>query len=461
MADHIQPEFRGRRAVRLFAAMGAGLFIAGCTVGPDYEAPQAELSDRYSVSLPITASNEIASNWWEVFQDPVLNGLVERALTDSISLAEAQARIVEARAVARSEGVRLNDQAELSVTDVLDSGGDNAAFGLTLGLDLFGGQKRRGEAALARLAASEANAMNARRLLLSELALAYVDLRFNQERILLSERDLRSRRRSLNDINTLVERGEATKLDQLRAQALVAESEAGLPPLVAQVVRQKNRLTTLLGRPAASLDIDFGYSGRQPRAHLQTAPGVPADLLRLRPDIRQAERLYAAAVSVIGATEAARYPSLSLSGEIRAPLPSGSQVETLSAGLVVPVLQQGKLRAQTDQAHARANQAYLQWRATVLSAVEEVENGLVAIVTSGQRVTAARKVVNINQESLALSRQLLDTRGEITVLDLLDRERAISTSRTQLAQAIRDYAADYITLNTALGLGLTPPAQQE
>lgn len=455
MADHIRSKRSGRRIVRLFVLMGTGLAVSGCALGPDYEAPRADLPDRYSLLAPVS-SPAVQGDWWRHFNDPVLNQLVDRALADSISLAEARERVAEAQAAARRDGVKFDRSSSLTVTEVLDSSADSASLGITLGPDLFGGRQRRSEAAVARLEAAEAEADNARRLLLSELALAYVELRFQQESVALRERDLRSRRKTLKDITTLVERGEATRLDQLRAQALVAESEATLPQLTAQVARQHNRLTTLLGQPAATLKIDMAYGGRQPRPGRGAAAGVPADLLRLRPDIRQAEREYAAAVSEIGVAEAARYPSLSLTGQITAPLGSGSETTSLAAGLTLPFLQQPELTAAADVARSRANQAYLQWRLSVLGAMEEVENALSGIAASGQAVSASRKVVAFNEEALDLSRQLLDTSGDITVLDLLDRERSISSSRTQLAQAERDYAADFITLNAALGFGLAP-----
>lgn len=439
--------------MRPFVLLGAGLALSGCTVGPVYQTPQETLPDRYSLLVPVPDAADRV--WWRAFQDPVLDQLVERALSESLSLAQAQQRIYEAEAAARRDGMRFDVSTNLSVTSVFD-GPDTAGISAGLGLDVFGGRQRRAEAALARLEAAQAGAEDATRLLMSELVLAYVQLRFSQQSILLRQKDLRSRRRTLRDISTLVDSGAATRLDRLRAQALVAETEARLPQLTADVARQRNRITTLLARPAGTLGVDLAHSGRQPAPAGLTAPGVPADLLRRRPDIRQAERLYAAAISEIGAAEAARFPSLSLNGDITSPLGGGAEVRSLSAGIVLPLLQQRELAGQADVARARANQAYLQWRLSVLTAVEEVENALAAIGASGQAVRAARKVVRFNEEALVLSRQLLDTSGQITVLDLLDRERAVSAAREELARALRDYAADYIALNISLGLGIAP-----
>ena len=181
--------------------------------------------------------------------------------------------------------------------------------------------------------------------------------------------------------------------------------------------------------------------------------GVPADLLRARPDIRVAERQYAAAVSDVGVSVASRYPSLSLSGLITAPLGRGSWNESLVAGLTLPVFSQPSLAAGVDAAEARAQQAYLVWRRTVLEAIEQVETALADLRAAHQSVRAAREVVDLNQRSLTLTRRLLVELGETTVLDLIDRERSLSSARLSLARNKRDLANAYIALRVALGIG--------
>jgi len=437
-------------------APALALLLAGCVpgTGPDYEPPVTRLPDRYSLIAPRPA--EAAAPWWQAFHDPVLDGLIAAAKTGNPDLAAARKRIDEAAAVARRDGVLLEGDTSLSVTRVLDNtGGDVAVASAGLGLDLFGQRARRAEAAAARLGAAGAGAEAAELLLLSEVTLAYLELRYYQEAVDLAQRALRSRRATLNDIRTLAERGAATRLDVLRAQALAAETEAELPRLAAQVTRQRNRLSTLIGRPAG-LEGAAPGSGAQPLPRGERAAGVPADLLRLRPDVRQAERLYAAAVSDIAAAEAARWPSLTLSGRITAPLAGGALTPAVTAGLALPIFEQPQLAAEADAARARAGQAFHAWRGEVLEAVEEVESALAALAGSRQALEATREVVAYNEEALTLSRRMLDTAGEITVLDLLERERAVSDARRSLAVARRDYAADFVSLQVALGLGLRP-----
>jgi multidrug efflux system outer membrane protein len=444
----------------LSVLVSTSLLLSGCVIGPSYTNPEMRLPDAYSRLAPVPVARADQALWWQSYNDPVLNQLVAHGLAANVGLAEAEARVREAEAQARRAGNTVSGN--LSAERQAGTGTDTNQGNITLGLDPFGGRRRQSEAALERLQAARYGAQDARLSLLQTLAQAYVDLRFYQESVAEQQKDLTSRRQTLRDINTLLNTGQATQLDRLRAEALVAETQARIPKLNANVARQQNRIATLLGVPAGSLGIDLTYRGRQPTPSGAVALGIPADLVRRRPDILRAERLYAAAVSDIGAAEAARYPSLSLSGQIIAPLDSAlATSQTLTVGLVLPLFDQPGLAAQADAARARADQAYLQWRSVVLTAVEDVETALAAISGSRLAARSARRVVALDTEALGLSRKLLDSRGDVTVLDLLDRERAVSDARATLAQSLRDYATDTIALHVALGLGPDTPVTEQ
>lgn len=429
------------------------LILAGCVVTPPQDRPPMTVPDRYSVLAPQPAAPPAMADWWRGMQDPVLDQLVARALTDSLTLAEARARLREAEAQARRAGNLTAGNATLTVDS--DPGGESASAGLSLLLDPFGGRRRSAEAAAAQTEAARFGVADARRTLVAELARSYVDLRFLQASLTETRRDLASRQRTLADVGTLLAQGDATRLDRIEAEALVAETQTRLPDLEARIAQAGFRIATLLGTPAGALGIDLRATGHQPLPQVTRDIGVPADLVRRRPDIARAERLFAAAVSEVSAAHAARYPSLSLSGQIVTPLAGGGTVNGLTAGLVLPLFNQPGLAAGVDAAEARADQAYLQWRGVVLSAVEEVETALAAIAGSRKAVAAAGRVVALNTQALDLSRQLLEQAGEITVLDLLDRERNLSEARATLAQSRRDYALNVIALHVALGLGGT------
>jgi multidrug efflux system outer membrane protein len=280
----------------------------------------------------------------------------------------------------------------------------------------------------------------------------YVDLRFAQQLLTSRHQDLRSRRQTLSDVTAQFEKRSATRLDTVLAHSLVAQTEADIPEAEAAIISLKNRVSTLLGVQAGSAGIDLRATGRQPLPAAAAAVGVPADLLRTRPDIRRAEQLYAAAVSDIGAAQAARYPQLSLSGTVRAPLGGGAGSESGLVGFSLPVFSQPSLAAGVDAAEARADQALIAWRTAVLGAVEEVESALSTLAASRRQAAAAARVVELNREGLELSRQLLSEGGGTTVLDILDRERALSDARAALAQVRRDVARSYAALYTALGV---------
>ncbi len=183
-----------------------------------------------------------------------------------------------------------------------------------MNLDPFGRERREADAALERLEAAQFNLKDAQLAVASEVMLAYVDLRFFQQALVFRMQDLKSRNASLEATRSLLQEGAATRLDEIRFEALVAETRAEIPGLSSDIKRQENRIATLLGTVPQNLDVDLRYAGEQPYPATIAEIGVPADLLRRRPDIRAAERNYAAAVSEVNAAEAARYPSLTLSG---------------------------------------------------------------------------------------------------------------------------------------------------
>ena len=439
--------------MRLIAMIPVAVLMAGCTdANFPFRSPEIQLPDRYSRMAPVQAPSQEDVEWWRNFEDPILDQLIAQGLRGNLSVAQAEARIVEAAAEARRAGVAVSGTA---TGDYLgnSNGSDRFDTGFSAQVNLAGETLHQARAATDRLEAAMFNKVEARRTVLSEIGQAYVDLRFFQRSRQLRMSDLASRRQTLRDIKTQLEAGQATRLDLMRAQSLTAETRAAIPQVEASIVQTRNRLSTLLGAPVGALSLDLGYKGAQPMPERVADIGVPADLLRARPDIRRAEKLYAAALSDVGAAQAARYPSLRLSGLISTPFGSGAPIETLLAGLVVPVFEQPALAASVDANKARVQQAYLQWRVAVLQAVEEVENAQVFLSTALAARDAAREQVALDQQSLALSRELVVAGGGITVLDVLDRERALSASRTSLAQNTRNVGRAYVALRVALGRG--------
>jgi multidrug efflux system outer membrane protein len=438
--------------MRLICTFAAAFILTGCTeLNTAFPPPEIKLPDHYSRLAPVQAPSREDTEWWRNFNDPVLNNLIAQGLSGNLSVAQANARLEEAAAEARRAGVLISGPANADIRNNSKSA-DTASGSVTANIGLAGESRYHARAARDRLEAAKFDTIEARREVLSQVAQTYMDMRFFQESLQLRRRDLASRTRTLRDIQAQLDAGEATRLDLLRAQSLLAETRASIARQEASIIVQRNRLSTLLGLPVGALPINLGYKGAQPRPKRVAKIGVPADLLRARPDIRRAEKLYAAALSDVGASKAARYPSLRLSGVVIAPLNGGSSAQTLLAGLVMPIFDQPALAAATKSAEARVQQAYLRWRLAVLQAVEEVENAQAQLRAGLAERNAAYQQVTLDLESLSLARELF-AGGRITVLDVLDRERALSSSRTALAQATRSVSNSYIALRVALGRG--------
>lgn len=434
---------------------GAALLLLGaCAAVPGYQPPDIALPGHYSRHVAEPMALSAADRfWWQDFHDPVLGELIAAALSGNPGLAEVRARITEAEAAARAAGAgQVSGDGRLEVT-ATDGGSESASLGLSALFDLNGARRADARAARARAEAAAAAGIDSQRLLIADLASAYVDLRFFQTRLAQRHDDLASRRQALSDTRKRLDTGVATELEVLQAGALLAEVEADIPRLEGIVVGQRNRISTLVGVPVGTLGMSLGGGG-QPVPRRSAEIGVPADLLRHRPDIRQAERLYAAALADMDAATAARYPTLSLNGVLRAPLGGdGDDEASLGAGLLVPVFSQGALKASERAAAARADGALATWRGAVLIAVEQVESSLAALGGAQRSAHAAEKAVSLNARAVALTREILETGGEATTLDLLDRERDLSNARSLLAQSRRDTALQFIALRTALAVG--------
>jgi multidrug efflux system outer membrane protein len=209
--------------------------------------------------------------------------------------------------------------------------------------------------------------------------------------------------------------------------------------------------------PAATITPLLIKAGPQPTPRHSTRVGIPADLIRNRPDIRSAERNLAAATAQIGVAESQLYPSLTLDGTIGAARTISAMTGNLTSWsfgptLSVPIFNGGALRAQVDIADSVAKQQYFAWKQTVLNAVEEVENAQTGLIRDYQTVAAVRRLVASNEEALSLARESYRG-GASTILDVLDAERNVANSRLTLAATIRTLANDYVALNVAVGGG--------
>lgn len=433
--------------------------LPACSVVPSYTAPNFPFAQTFAGHRAAAPTLLQDSAWWRQFDDPVLVQLIDTALSDSLDLELARERVVEARALARAVPGGLSSNGTVSVEAQGGSDRDfgpavESGFGLSWLFDPYGGRAAQQAAAAARVDASDAERDAAQLLLLSDLANTYVELRFAEASLQLRQQELQSRRRNLGLVRQLVEAKTATQLDLVSAQAQIAQTQALIPPLQAAVRSRTYEIAVLLGQPPGVSRMPPGGVGRQPVARLSPEIGIPTDLLRNRPDIRIAERLYYAAISDIGAARADLYPTLSLGGTITIASINGATQNAYGFGpsLTLPALPNGARRATVELRESRARQAHTTWKSTVLAAIGDVESGLVEYGASREAAQAAQKAVRLYARTVGLTRELIASDGA-SVRDLLAAEQAASEARIRVAEALRSQARHFVALNVSLGSG--------
>lgn len=454
------------------AAPLAMLLLSGCVVGPEHEAPQTALPVKFSEGSSKAAADVTLAPWWTAFNDRRLNGLVETGLSQNLDVLQALERITSAEAsfeaadsgafpqvnVSASQETGQRNAEGVLATDSPRSSTSTGNLSVSWLLDLFGQYKRSKESAKATLDAAYAQSDVARLTFLSSVVSAYVDARYYQERIAIARKNLASRRETLELTKLQLEAGAASRLDVVQSEGLVNSTLAEIPGLEISFRQSVHQISLLLGLPATSLLADLQKGAAQPYARRSVNAGVPADLIRNRPDIRAAERNLAAATAEIGVAEAALYPSISLSGSITPLYVSTSSAFGKSTtwgfgpSLNLPIFDAGARVATVKAREAAAREAYLAWKETVLGAVSEVENALVAVSRTRQTVSALTATVRSYEEALSLATASYRD-GASSLLDVLDAQRNVASAQANLAQAVQQLANGYVSLNVAIGGG--------
>ncbi|UUX51587.1 efflux transporter outer membrane subunit [Nisaea acidiphila] len=453
----------GRRAGLVLAV----LMLGGCTVGPEYRVPALSLPTDWgteSAAARETAVPEL-SRWWTELDDPTLNGLIERASGQNLDLAAARARIREARASYRQAGGALQPSLDGSGSTGL-AGSDNsidgqfqAGFDASWELDIFGGRKRRVEAAAYGVGAAEEDLRDTMLTLIGDIASNYVSARSFRARIDLARRTAISMRETESLTRARFRAGATAASDMANAAGQASSTEANIPALEVSFAEAVHRLGVLTGQAPGALAAMLRNGAPIPRPTRPIPTGVPADILLTRPDVRGAERELARYTALIGEAEAARYPSVSLTGSIAT---SGTSIGDLAKGssigwaigpsLTVPIFNGGQLEAAVDLARAQRDQFEAAFRSTVLTALEDVENAIVALAQERIRNRSLAEASESYREAARLARSLYGA-GSISFLDVLDAERSLYSAEDALLQSTARIATGYVTLNKALGGG--------
>lgn len=435
------------------------LALAGCAVGPDYTSPSVPVASTFAEADRSSLGEVATRRWWRQFEDPILTDLVTRGLAQNLDLSASRERIRAAQAALRQTGVAASVDGSLGSSSVrsgsdLQQAGRQSASTLdaTVVIDLFGGVRRAREAAAADLGSAEADNGVTRLSYLTSIVGAYIEARYAQNAIELTRQTIATRERTLQITQSQRTSGAATELDEAQVQALLDDARSNLPALEATFLSNVYAIATLLAEPAQPLVSRLQAGAPQPRPRGAVRVGIPADLVRNRPDVRQAEREYAAAVARVGVATAALYPSVSLSGSVTE---GGTNSWSFGPSFSQALLNQPQLRAARDQQASQARQAEIAWRQSVLGAIEDVQSANSTYRRNGQTVAMLTRSANSYARALELSQANFD-QGALSLLDLLDTDRSLDASRLAQAAAIRDEAVNWSILQIALGAGAFP-----
>jgi NodT family efflux transporter outer membrane factor (OMF) lipoprotein len=465
----------GERVLRGLLGGAAAMLLAGCTVGPDYRPTKTELPaawDGTTVAAPARASVATTeavqlSEWWGVLNDPKLTELVTGALQANLDLRTAESALRQARALraVTAAGFWPNVNATGSYQRGGPLGGGHATDLFQTGLDaaweldVFGGVRRGIEAADASI---DAAVENRRAVLISvaaEVAIDYVDLRAFQQRIQIARDNLKAQKHTSELTRNKVKFGFNSTLDQANADALVATTEATIPPLESSERQTIYALSALLARPPAALKEELSAPGPIPQAPARVPVGLPSALLQRRPDIRQSEALVHAATAQIGVAQAAWFPQFSLTGALgfqsdtlRGLLRSDSGAWSVGPSVTWPIFTAGRIQANIEVQNAAQEQALLAYQKTVLTALQDVESSLVAFALEQQHRQLLDQAVKANTQAVDLSTQLY-TQGTTDFLSVLVAQQSLLASQDALAQSNQAIATDLIALYKALGGG--------
>ncbi len=397
------------------------LTLAGCAtsfgqwarqsfkVGPDYAAPAAPVAADYVLSGEPSVKNTPAQDhaWWTVFNDPALNGLIDTAYRENLDLRAAATRIMEARArrgiavgnlfpqsqqaVALYNHAQISENLNLPLPTNLNIWADG--FNASWELDFWGRLRRNIESANANLEAVTEGYGDSLVLLLSEVATNYIQLRTFEQRLAYARENVTIQQKSKDLAQARFDAGASTELDLRQAKAALAQTQATIPPLEAGRDLARNQLCILMGMPVNDLTAQMMNSLGIPQAPAEVAVGIPADLLRRRPDVRRAERQVAIQSAQIGVAEADLYPRLGVSGFIGYAATDFRQLFDGSSllGFVLPTLQWNVLNYGRITNNVRAQEKLLEVRCleyqqTVLRAGREVEDALAQFIRAKQQV---------------------------------------------------------------------------
>jgi len=463
--------------MRALAAALPGCLLAACAVGPDYQRPAADLPAAWTSEQPWHAGKPAdgaeRGNWWKVFGDARLDALETDAIAHNQTLQIAGERLTQARAQANVAAAALLPTVNANAGALRDrisadrprssyvlpnsstvQNDFTAGFSVRYELDVFGGVRRAVESARAGAEQARADLANARLILTAELAADYFSLRELDAEIDVVRQNIVAEKRALEFVSSRHDMGVASGLDLAQQQSQLDTTVTQIDLLRVQRAQFEHAIATLCGVPAPA----FSLPPEIVKLNMPAIPvGVPSDLLQRRPDVASAERAMAAANAQIGVAKAAYFPSLPLVGgygvesnAVSNLFNSASNLWSLGVSATQPLFDAGRISATVDFSRAGYRAAVAQYRETVLTAMQEVEDGMTGIgnleraaAESGAAVTSAQRVVDLANDRY--------TGGLATYLDVVTAQQALLTNERQQVQISGQQMLTAVFLVKALG----------
>lgn len=473
--------------------------LSACTVGPDYSGPPRVAADAvHAESFVRAPAHGIAtapapSQWWRVLGDPQLNALIDAALAYNPDLHAAQARLREARAQLRQQqakqmpngsidaaALRAGTSDTNALGSLLDSSSSNGSgtsnsssssgpltlytsgFDATWEIDLFGGTRRAVEAASSEAQAVDADLADTQVSLTAEVAQAYIDLRDEQQRLVLARRTADLEQQMLALTQQRRAGGTAAEIDVERLTTQVETTRATLIPLDEQITESLDELAVLTGQPPGALDRTLSTQAPLPALPARVDVGDPAALLQQRPDIRAAERRLASSNAQIGEHIADYFPKVNLLGDLgyTATDPAHLVRKSSFSWLGVPYLQWnildfGRTLDSVHSAQASRDEAQARYIKTVLAALQDANDALSRYGHQREHLATLQRVQISADRSATLMRQRY-TAGVSTLIDLLDTQQTQFDAQQNVVAGQAELLKDFVSLQKSLGLGWQP-----
>ena len=463
------------------------MVFGGCMVGPNFVKPEGNLAENWSGEGDSRVMTQTAVDklWWKAFNDPTLDQLIQLAYQQNLPLQIAGLRILEARArLGVAIGWQYPQQQEvfggatgvgLSKNAANSFGSDRSFWDYQLGfdagweLDFWGKFRREVEAAYADMLASVANYDDALVSLTAEVARTYTVIRTYEVLIEITSANAKVQEDGLTIAESRFRNGVTTELDVAQARTLFESTRSTIPQLQTGLQQAQNALSTLLGQPTGGVQKLLSEQKGIPTAPAEVSVSVPAELLRRRPDIRNAELAAAAQCARVGIAQTDLYPSFSLFGEIGLQSSSDGGVRSGNAdfenlwdadsffysfgpGVRWPIFNYGRIKNNVRIQDARFQQSLVSYQDTVLIAAQEVEDAMAGFLKAQETAVFEQNAVNAAQRSVEIA-FVQYREGAVDYQRVLDTQRALLQEENNLAQARSSIATNLIALYKALGGG--------